>query len=74
MKIGMLWYDNSKDSLSVKIERATAYYLEKYGKQTRSVFVNPSDFSDEPIDGVRLVSSKQVLRNHLWLTESDDQT
>lgn len=70
----MLWYDNSKSTLAEKIEKAVAYYLEKYGKSTRAVYVNPSDFSSEPIENIRVVSSNQVLRNHFWLTDTDAET
>ena len=42
MDIGMLWFDNDKqDDLRVKIERAAAYYRNKYGKTPNLCFVHP---------------------------------
>lgn len=75
MTIGMLWYDNSKATLAEKIEKAVLYYENKYTKQTRTIYVNPADFDETAtIDGVQIISRKQVQRNHLWLTETDHQT
>jgi hypothetical protein len=43
MNIGMLWFDNDpKAELSVKIERAAAYYRNKYGTKPTLCFVHPS--------------------------------
>lgn len=69
--IGLLWYDNSKDPLSQKVERAAAYYLKKYGKQTRLVYVNPSETIDQTIENIRIAFSNQVLPNHFYVIEED---
>jgi hypothetical protein len=43
MNIGMLWFDNDpKAEVNTKIERAAAYYQNKYGKSPDLVFVHPS--------------------------------
>jgi hypothetical protein len=43
MNIGMLWFDNDpRASLDVKVERAAAYYRNKYGKTPTLCFVHPS--------------------------------
>ena len=42
MDIGMLWFDNDKKSdYEAKIERAAAYYRNKYGKAPNLCFVHP---------------------------------
>lgn len=42
MDIGMLWFDNDKQAdLRSKIERAAAYYRDKYGKMPNLCFVHP---------------------------------
>jgi len=42
MDIGMLWFDNdNKSDLQLKIERAAAYYRNKYGKTPNLCFVHP---------------------------------
>jgi hypothetical protein len=43
MNVGMLWFDNDpKAEVNTKIERAAAYYRNKYGKSPDLVFVHPS--------------------------------
>ena len=42
MDVGMLWFDNDKQAdLRAKIERAAAYYRDKYGKTPNLCFVHP---------------------------------
>lgn len=66
---GMLWYDNSKDPLTKKIERAAAYYLSKYGKATNTVVVHPLDVDDSQVPGVAIVPSHECQRHHLLVSE-----
>lgn len=43
MNIGMLWFDNDQQAeLTTKVERAAAYYRDKYGKSPTLCFVHPS--------------------------------
>jgi len=43
MNVGMLWFDNDpKTALSAKVERAAAYYRNKYGNSPTICFVHPS--------------------------------
>ena len=43
MNIGMLWFDNDpKLNLDTKVERAVAYYRDKYGKTPTLCFVHPT--------------------------------
>jgi hypothetical protein len=70
MNIGMLWHDNDpKTTLEQKIQKATAYYLEKYGKQANTVYVNPKTLNgaQPAIEGITLRTSSQVLQNHFWI-------
>lgn len=69
---GLLWFDNSKDLLAVKIERAAAYYLEKYGKDVNTVLVNPLDMDDSQVHGITIVPSRECQRHHILV--SDEQT
>ena len=42
MDIGMLWFDNDKQTdLPSKIENAAEYYLNKYGIQPNVCFIHP---------------------------------
>jgi hypothetical protein len=81
MNVGMLWFDNdSKVSLDIKVERAAAYYRNKYGKTPTLCFVHPSMLpetcrvsQDEvqgkvyTTDGIEVRSNRSVLPNHFWI-------
>lgn len=78
MNIGMLWFDNDpKAGLSSKVERAAAYYRNKYGKTPNLCYVHPSMLPApaQPANennafiaaGVELRSNRAVLPNHFWL-------
>jgi hypothetical protein len=70
MNIGMLWFDNDiKSDLPTKIQRASDYYRNKYGRTPNVCFVHPS-MLPAPVNqaaGVELRTSRSVLPNHLWL-------
>ncbi len=43
MNIGMLWFDNDRSAdLPKKIERASKYYYQKYGKHPNFCYIHPS--------------------------------
>ena len=65
----MMWYDNSKDPLTKKIERAAAYYQNKYAKIVRTVVINPQDAEDSTVPGVAIITSTQCQRHHLLVSE-----
>ena len=67
MNIGMLWQDDSDKPLKEKIERAAEYYEEKYGNQADLVFVHPDEMETVKLAGVKVRSSRNVLKGHLWL-------
>ena len=82
MNIGMLWFDNDPAAgLSVKVERAAAYYRTKYGKTANLCFVHPSmipvaapaapqqspDGKPLTMAGVEIRSNRSVLPNHFWI-------
>jgi hypothetical protein len=78
MNIGMLWFDNDpKTELPAKVERAAAYYRNKYGRTPTLCFVHPSMISSLKIqgsenggfqsNGVEIRSARTVLPNHLWI-------
>lgn len=78
MNIGMLWFDNDpKAELAVKVERAAAYYRNKYGRAPTICFVHPSMLGATPpppsetgglkAGGLEIHPTRNVLPNHLWL-------
>jgi hypothetical protein len=81
MKIGMLWFDNDKQTdLTAKIESASQYYFQKYGKLPNICFVHPSmlpkktnspenqkESASYKAGNVEVKSNQSVLPNHLWI-------
>lgn len=77
MEIGMLWFDNDpKADLLEKIQRATAYYRQKYGVNPDVCFLHPTMLpqngsetasSRPPLANVELRTSKSVLPNYFWI-------
>ena len=77
MNIGMLWFDNDpKAEITLKIERAAAYYHQKYGRIPNLCFIHPSmlnNGSHQPAAGrakngnIELRTSRSVLPNHFWI-------
>jgi hypothetical protein len=72
MDIGMLWFDNDKQAdLRSKIERAAAYYRDKYGKMPNLCFVHAgSQVAENHLtnsQGVEIRTSNTMLPNHFWI-------
>lgn len=68
MRIGMLWFDSSKDPLAIKISKAVSHYEEKYGRYPDKVFVNQEDFEENArVDGIEIEVSRTVLPGHIWV-------
>ena len=74
MNTGMMWFDNDpKTALIEKIERAAAYYREKYGRVPDLCLVNPGMMSEPEMHAGRIVvkSLRAVLPGHLWIGVED---
>lgn len=71
MLSGMLWFDNDKSaSLTAKVDRATAYYRQKYGQRPNICFVHPQMVADQPAEdkpAVAVEVSKDILLHHFWI-------
>lgn len=80
MKIGMLWFDNDKQTdLVTKVENAADYYQQKYGLRPNTCYVHPTmapggddaAIEDEgPVleaGSIHVKTSKTVLPNHIWI-------
>jgi hypothetical protein len=82
MKIGMLWFDNDKQTdLATKIQHAADYYQNNYGLRPNLCYVHPT-MTPKSNDGeneekkeekvlkagsVLVRTSKTVLPNHIWI-------
>ena len=69
MNEGLLWYDgDSKRDLEAKVKLAAKQHLEKYGRPANICKVHVSALRRPmSIDGIRVVPSPTVLKNHFWV-------
>ena len=78
----MLWFDNDKTTdLHAKVERAAAYYTQKYGQSPNLCFVHPDMIplvedailagngqdNQVKIPEIEIRSMKTILLDHLWI-------
>mgnify|MGYP007059447595 CR=1 FL=1 len=69
MNVGMLWLDDDRHrSLEEKVDRAVAYYQEKYGRMPEMCLVNSQMLTDEKrIGNISIQPTANVLPHHFWL-------
>jgi len=71
MNIGMLWFDNSSQTLSQKVKEAAAYYLKKYRLKPNLCLVHPSAIEDtawgKMDNGITIRPWRPILPGHLWI-------
>jgi len=69
MSIGMMWFDNSKDDLPTKLDRAVAYYRGKYQQVPNKCYVHKSMMKKRrgKINGMNIIASPIILNNHIWI-------
>lgn len=69
MNVGMLWLDaDVKRPFDEKVERASDYYKQKYGRLPEICHVNPKMLENTKKVGKVLVEPLQsVLPHHFWL-------
>lgn len=78
MHTGMLWFDNSKDLLSIKIQKAFDYYHKKYGRMPDLVLVHPSMMEETDrakgsieVNKLTVRPYRPVLPGHIWIGIED---
>lgn len=70
MKIGLLWFDNDPGrQLDDKVERAVAYYRQKYGRLPTVCYVNPTALNggEHRVGPVEVRPARTVPPHHFWL-------
>lgn len=70
METGMLWFDNDpKLDILGKVQKAAAYYQEKYGKEPNLCFVHPSMITELKMNSgsVAVFSNLTILPHHFWI-------
>jgi hypothetical protein len=78
MHTGLLWFDNdSKTTLSVKIQKALDYYSKKFGRVPEICLVNPSMLDKgQPqliLGKVAVRAYHPVMPNHFWIGVEDQK-
>ena len=73
MHTGMLWFDDSKITLSMKIQKATAYYHKKHGRAPDLCLVHPNMLKDSKLEdeGITVRPYRLVLPGHIWIGVED---
>jgi hypothetical protein len=78
---GMLWLDDSKESLETKVTRAAEYYFKKYGVRAACCHVNPKTagilkvvyiFIVDATD-IKIIPDTTILPKHFWFLPGDKQ-
>lgn len=71
MKVGMLWFDESRDlEIEQRIERASEYYHSKYGQKPNVCFVHPEAIDEDSRvigSALKVRSSETLLQDHFWI-------
>lgn len=77
MRVGMLWFDDSKErTLEQKVRRAARTYEEKYGMPPTICYVHSTAFNGSGMNstafgGIEVKSTNMVLPHHFWLGRTD---
>lgn len=75
MHTGMLWFDNSKNTLGNKIRKGVDYYTKKYGRQPDMILVHPSMMGKFPrtfvLRTLTIRPYRPVLPGHIWIGIED---
>jgi hypothetical protein len=74
MHTGMLWFDNSQNTLQVKLQKGIEYYQKKYGRTPDMVLVHPNMIDENnpvAIKGVTVRPYRPVLPGHIWIGIED---
>jgi hypothetical protein len=76
MNVGMLWFDNDpKLALVDKVQRASDYYRQKYGRIPDLCLVHPSMLGARPEQStgragkVTVRPNRAIQPGHLWIGE-----
>ena len=78
MHTGLLWFDNDPQAtLSVKVQKAIAYYFKKYGRNPDLCLVHPSmleaDQRQFEFGKVVIRGYRPVMPGHFWIVTEDQK-
>ena len=71
VRVGMLWFDDNRElEFGARIERASRFYSEKYGRQPNLCLVNPRTLPQEApgqVGSLEIGTSSSVLPDHFYI-------
>jgi hypothetical protein len=71
MKVGMLWFDESREvDIEQRIMQASEYYHSKYGYKPNLCFVHPDTIEAEAQlagGSMKVKPSRTLLQDHFWI-------
>ena len=70
MEIGMLWFDDGKNSIEEKVGKAVTFYQGKFGETPTHCLVHPSTLDGNQeglVSGVKVRKARNVMPNHYWI-------
>lgn len=77
MHTGIRWFDNSKEPLTVKIQRAAEYYEKKFGRKPDLVLVHPSMLESNQrqleVNKLTVRPYRPVLPGDIWIGIEDKE-
>lgn len=82
MHTGLMWFDNDpRTALAVKIQRASDYYKQKFGRTPDLCLVNPSMLGESQLETIEqrgrqitIRPYRPVLPGHLWIGVEEENS
>ena len=69
METGLLWFDDSRVPVGVKVDNAVRRYRERFGHSPNVCYVHPKILADEPglVARVPVIARKAIQPNYFWV-------
>lgn len=64
-------HNNPKLDLADKVRVAAALYRQKYGRDPDVCYIHPVAEHEANIDGIKIIPSEGIIKNHFWLANED---
>lgn len=71
MRMGLLWFDNSKQkTVRQRIDEGRERYRDRFGSSPDTVHVNPEEVVQHP--SLRVVPNRHIRPCHYWLGNDEE--
>lgn len=69
MKVGLLWYDNSRRELATKVGNAAQGYRKRFGQEPNVCYVHPAVLpeGEQQVRDILVRPASHVLKHHFWV-------